>query len=641
MYDQLYFKKGWGCRLTIGFVKNNLKEKKKEQVKLKFEKASRFLQSDYDIALLQATKIVTDICYAVYQQNRNLVGKHAIPLDKLISIVIEEKIVPRIIAVHLQVFKTLVDEVDLEEEELQKLYVEQSFLSLAVIVDWFLEDLAETSLPLKEELAKMTLQVSASKNVFTVTHDENQKLASSSFAQLSDLEGAIGDDGFMIGKKLRLNKQKSFEHCVCVGPTGSGKTVSFFIPNLLSLPDASIVVTDPKGELFQKTAATNLAQGKRVLVFSPYHENSMQYNPLALCRNVSEIRELALTLLSNGNATVESITGVKSSGNNIEWITMSVPLLAAFFIFVKDLAPPKNTIEYALRLITENDIDTLKFLMVETDPEAEKQFNIFIQSAESEKTVASIRTVLASSMQLFTDDRIINVTSQNEVDPTMLREKPTVLYVIVPEHKSAYTAPLMATFYSQLMNHLLDTKMTDIPIYFMLDEFANIGIIPNIDAALATFRSRKIGIALGIQSLNQLKSKYEKSADTILDNLKTKFIFPGLSNDSSKYFSEMLGQTEITTTNASYGNELVINTSKQTRPLLTPDEIRTLADETLITIIDNKNPFQDEQLRYYKDDNLLKLSEDELDLNSYIIEQAEGQRGQVHCPSLIRPPLLL
>lgn len=447
---------------------------------------------------------------------------------------------------------------------------------------------------------------------------EKEKLGTSDFASYKDFDGFTGNDGLIIGKKFRLSAKKCFEHVVCVGPTGSGKSASFFIPNLLALPeDASVVVTDPKGELLEKTGQHALDRGKNILVFAPYRQNSMKYNPLALTRNDSEVRELAQILLVNGNAAVEQMTGTKAGG--AEWINMATPLLAAFLIYVKDLKPPKNTISYALNLIVENDMETLKILMMDAEPAAEKQFNIFMQSAESEKTASSIKTVLATNLQMFLDPMIEEITSENEIDPSVLRKHGTHLHIIVPEHKSAPMMPLMSCFFKQMMDHLVEDGKGN-NVFFLLDEFANIGVIPSIDVALATVRSRKMSIAIGIQSINQIKQRYgQEAAVSIMDNLKTKFFLPGLSYESAEYASKMVGFKEMSTTSTSFAKDNISHSvSQQKRELLTPDEIRRLPDETLLIVTDNRNPFRDEQYRYYKDPKMLRLTELELDLDAYI-----------------------
>jgi type IV secretion system protein VirD4 len=598
----------------------------KDKIKEMKKKAEKLAQTEPDIAFIQLEKIAELISKEIYKKAGYPYIK-GLRLDNMIPLIEQNSLVPKVIAIHFNTIRILSSETNEDSTELLNSYIKAALFSLNVIIDWFLHEESVEKLPLFKENLPINKHGSKVQN-------NNHKLGTSEFIGLEGLNGITGDEGLIISETLRLSREKSMEHCLCVGPTGSGKTASFFIPNLLSLPDASIVVTDPKGELFQKTAATNLAQGKRVLVFNPFLENTLRYNPLSLCRNVSEVRELAQILLANGNAAVEAMTGTKSGGS--EWLNMSTPLLAAALLYIKNLSPPKNTISYALELIIDNDIDTLKFLMMDINEDniwelsAKNQLNIFMQSAESEKTAASIRTVLASSLQLFIDPLIKNATSANEINPKMLREKPTVLYVMIPEYKSATMAPLMAPFFSQLMAHLVDSN-SSLPVYFLLDEFANIGLIPNIDTALATFRGRDISISLGIQSLNQLKQKYGKeTATSILDNLKTKFILPGLAYDSAEYFTKLLGYKEVITMSNNYdskeGDFKNISTTPQRRELLSPDEIRRLEDETLIAVVDNRNPFKDRQLRFFSNQDLFKLASNELEINEFMASIRKNNR---------------
>lgn len=448
---------------------------------------------------------------------------------------------------------------------------------------------------------------------------KKDNLGSASFAGKKDFDGVTGNDGLIIGKSFRLSEKKSFEHFAIFGPTGSGKTVSNFFPNILQFPaHASAVISDPKGELFEKTARHALSQGKNVMIFSPFHSKTMRYNPLALTRNTTEIRELAQILLANGNAAIEELTGSKSSGGS-EWTNMATPLLVAFLIFVRDLEEPNNTVDKALELIIENDLETLKILIEDSNPDAQTQMNIFLQSAESEKTASSIKTVLATGLQMFTDPMVKRVTAVNEIHPKALREHPTYLYVMVPEHKSAFMSPLMAPFYTQLFQYLLENGK-GAPVHMLLDEFANIGIIPGIGKTLATIRSRRVSITLGIQSVNQLKQRYNEEANSILDNLKTKAFLPGLSYDSAEYASKMVGFKEVESLSTSYSKKQdnSYSVSKQKRELLSPDEVRRLADETILIITDNRNPFIDKQYRYYNDKKMVQATADEMTVEEFL-----------------------
>jgi type IV secretion system protein VirD4 len=430
--------------------------------------------------------------------------------------------------------------------------------------------------------------------------EEDQFYTPPGFANVAELEKYAGKDGLVISKQLRLKEPKSFEHCLVLGPTGSGKTTSFFIPNLLELPNATIIVTDPKGELFEKTAYENRRQGKKIMHFNPFDERTKRYNPLHYCKSTTDVWQLAQTILING-ANAVGAQQSNSSRSNDEWINMSVPLFASMLLYAKSR---NETIELAIDRILEFSLDELEILVNGArGPEKDEIrgfFNVFMTVVGSEKTMASIKITLASNVQVFMDNRVRHATSGNDINFDLLRKEPTVVYVTVPFHQSSLASPIISVFYSQLFNFMQEST-TDIPVYFLLDEFANIGKIPDVDKALATFRSKRVSISLGIQSIVQLENQYNKpTANVILDNLKTKVILPGLSFESAHYVRNMLGNRDVVVPQK-HADQLTnireIITTTQSKPLLNEEGVRQLGDGEMVVLIDNLKPFRDEQRR--------------------------------------------
>ena len=197
----------------------------------------------------------------------------------------------------------------------------------------------------------------------------------------------------------------------------------------------------------------------------------------------------------------------------------------------------------------------------------------------------------------------------------MLREKPTALFVCVPEIKSDYMAPLMAVFYSQLLTSNMsyfDDKKYKCPVLYLLDEFANIGVIPTIPTIAATARSRKLGLSIGIQGIDQLKRNYgEENAQNLLNNLKSKVIYSGLTGTNAEYVSDLCGVTTIEVESSSIskggGQDFMSNMfgtpqttkNKQQRTLYTKDEIRRLDEDKVLIIAHNRNVVEDYKNTYY------------------------------------------
>ena len=443
---------------------------------------------------------------------------------------------------------------------------------------------------------------------------------------IGELKGLTGTDGFVISKNVRLSAEKSYEHVMVLGPTGAGKSSSFFIPNLLDLDGKhSVVVTDPKGELHAKTSPYLESLGYNIVKLEPLRpeRNEFFYNPLAIVEDATEIRNIAQLILTNGNKAVELSTGSSSSG--AEWINMSIPLLAAAFMYVKEYGKTQSIPE-AIDIILNGNLKSMD-AMFKKSPDAYKLFLIFKSAGESEKTISSIKSVLTTNVQLFTDPKVAKFVTpplvynedgekvpDNEriFDPAILRKKPTILYVCVPESKSTMMMPLMSVFFTQLLDITMEISSGQ-PILYMLDEFANIGIIPSIATVTATARSRRIGISVGLQGVEQLKRNYgEENANDIMNNLKTKMIYSGLTGSSAQYVSDLAGVTTIETksysTQPQTGQDIAtslfagqsVQKSGTRRELITPDEVRRMDEDKVLIIAHNRNPVYDTKNSYYK-----------------------------------------
>lgn len=432
------------------------------------------------------------------------------------------------------------------------------------------------------------------------------------------LRPVMGKGGFILGKNVRMSKKLSYEHLALIGPTGSGKSSTFFIPNLLELDEeVSAVVTDPKGELYWKTGPELRRRGFDTIRLSPFENHFPGYNPLSVAKDYAEIKEIAQLILMNGGLAFE-IQG--KSGGDSTWLNMSLPLLVAAFLYVKYRNPECPRIGDAMDIILFMDMEEMEALFNDYKL-ARREYALFKQAAGSDKILASIKVTIATNMQLFMDDRVVHFAQRNDIQPKHLRyglnndnKKPVVLFVSVPETKSLYAAPLMAVLYQQLLQRLQD--ITDgFPVLFFLDEFANLGIIPIIDTVAATARSRRMGLALGIQGIEQLSQKYgEDKAANLLNNLKTKIFLSGLSQVSCEYASWFCGTSTIKIETISTAFLAMIPDKKTItsaeRDAVTSDEVRRLDPRKALVISDYLNAATVDKIFYYEEDKYTKRVRD-------------------------------
>lgn len=413
-----------------------------------------------------------------------------------------------------------------------------------------------------------------------------------------DLQKLLGKDGVVVGyhhrRPVRLSLRTSCEHVAVIGPTGCGKTSAFFVPNLLDLPvdlpvNTSAIVTDPKGEIAQLTAPYLRQMGWETYRFNPLDpDGSVSYNPLALASSDTEVSELAEITIKNGYSA-------HGQAGDTQWISFAQPLWEAVLLAEKQRNPGHPTIQEAYEIVTSMTNEKQASLFKAIGGAALDRYLAYLQSAQAPETTASIKTVLVSSVKVFVRPDVATVTSGRDIfRPSLLRERPCVLYVQIPERKAHLMKPLSATMYWQIVEHIIDRN--GLPIVFFLDEFPNIGQIPAFAQLAATLRSRRISLCLGLQGVEQLSREYSKEEQVdILNNIKTKVYYPGSTGDSGAYVSGLSGRSTIGWRDAEQG-----------RDLIAPDELRRIPDGRVLVLAHNLNPVMLKSLPYYKNPALLR-----------------------------------
>src|SRR5699024_8559753 len=184
------------------------------------------------------------------------------------------------------------------------------------------------------------------------------------------------------------------------------------------------------------------------------------------------------------------------------------------------------------------------------------------------------------------------------------RKRKTALFVIIPDTDPTFNF-IVSMMYTQLFD-LLVTRADEkykgsLPhhVRFLLDEFANIGLIPNFEKLIATIRSRNISATVILQTLSQLKSLYKDNTETIVGNCDTSIFLGGSEKSTIKSLSEELGKETIDDYNESrtrsnsdsYGQ----NYSKLGRDLMTTGEIKRMSRNKCIVQIVGKKPFKDKK----------------------------------------------
>lgn len=434
-------------------------------------------------------------------------------------------------------------------------------------------------------------------------YDENDQYNNIIFSQNTKLRLDDKDAPF----KVRRNKNVKV-----VGGSGSGKTRFVIEPNMLQM-NASYVCTDPKGTIVNKIGMALKNVGKyKIKIFNTINfEKSMRYNPLHYVYNEQDILKLVNTIMANTEGE-----GAKK-GEDF-WVKAERLLYQAYLSLIVSKFPKEeqhlgtliDLISYST--VKEDDEDyknPLDYLFEELEKEdsthfAVKQYKLYKNAAG--KTAKSILISCGARLAPLNIPTLRDLISKDELSLDTLGDKgrKTALFIIVPDTDDTFNF-IVAIMYSQLFNMLCtiaDNKYKgELPTHvrFLLDEFANIGLIPNFEKLIATIRSRNISSTIILQADAQLKKIYKEGADIISGNCDTSIFLGGKEKSTIKALSEELGKETINdynesktrSNNDSFGQ----NYSKLGRELMTQDELLTMERDTCIVQIIGKRPFKDKK----------------------------------------------
>lgn len=437
-------------------------------------------------------------------------------------------------------------------------------------------------------------------------------------ATLEELECLLKSDGIQLSKNIFLSEQNLYEHLIVLGPTGSGKSSAIFIPNMLQKEsfcnsESSVILTDPKGEIYDITSDYQKKIGRKVKVFSPYREvGSIHYNPIDFCENKSDVIALARDILVTGAKSIEIRNGGSNSKDTV-WINMATPLFAAILLYVYKLEKPYNTISNALKIIIKKDeLEIRDLLLSQNDEDIELQYKMYEKCLASPATAGSILITLAANVQSFLTPAIERITAYTDFDFKELRESKVALYLIYPVEKTSDLAPLTSIFFNQLFNVCKKyNKKNHYPVFCLFDEFSNIGSIPYFNTHASTLRSYRIGLICCLQDKNQLKTLYGNHSETIFNNLKNVALFGGEKDyETLRAITALCGRNEILniSTTSNYKGDGSTTKSYKTKEVFPIDELKNISENEIFIMLKNQKPILDSTNPYYKDFKYLNNS---------------------------------
>ena len=473
-------------------------------------------------------------------------------------------------------------------------------------------------------------------------------------------------EGLTMTSRPKQPKYARNKNILVIGGSGSGKTRFFVKPSIMQM-HSSYVITDPKGQLLKETGKMLLhgapkldengkpvRDGRGKVIYEPYRikvlntinfSKSMKYNPLAYVRSEKDILKLVNVIIANTKGD-----GEKSSEDF--WVKAERLLYCALIGYIwYEAEPEERNFITLLDLLNacearEDDetykspVDILFDDLAKKQPEhfAVKQYVKFKMAAG--KTLKSILVSCGARLAPFDIKELRDIMTEDELELDTMGDRKTALFLIMSDTDTTFNF-VIAMLQSQLFNLLCD-KADDfyngrLPVHVrcLLDEFANIGQIPNFDKLIATIRSREISASIILQSQSQLKTIYKDAADTIVGNCDSTLFLGGKEKGTLKEISELLGKETIDSLSQSENRGAQtshgLSYQKLGKELMTQDEIAVMDGGKCILQLRGVRPFFSDKFDITKHPRYQYLSDADK-RNVFDVERYMKRR-----PAIVKP----
>ncbi len=429
-------------------------------------------------------------------------------------------------------------------------------------------------------------------------------------------------------------------HTLVIGTTGSGKTTTFVSPTIEILSRTktkpSLVITDPKGELYTLHADTLKKQGYNVQVLNLSEVyNSARWNPFSgiLAKQAKidaasydeivkelnkyhvlgkvfdtreaakhEVRKVRQTLIDEIYADMADIIYTMCPVENQHDSTwqkgardLVFAVALALWEDVRDhkIKPEQLSLFNIYKILTEhandNPTDLIEYL--ENRDKFSKVWGLAkTVLVTTDKTLTSYLGDVSQYISFLNDRGIQSLTAGNDIDFTHFDEEPNVLFIKIPDSKDnrhKLVSLLLVQMYKGLVDKAGDnqrsgrTKTEELlrTTYFILDEFGNLPKLNKIDSIITVGRSRKIFMIPIIQNFKQLDNKYGKdTAEIVKSNCNIKIFIQAGDAATTEEFSKLCGKHKIVKKSFSENKDTSVSASVEERPLITPHELQNLND---------------------------------------------------------------
>jgi len=399
--------------------------------------------------------------------------------------------------------------------------------------------------------------------------------------------GYFNKGGIVIGEawgsKLYVG---GFEHVLGFAPTGSGKTTSIAIPNLLSW-QGSCIANDVKKTLWDKTKQFRQETlGQQCYLWAPTDDETHCYNPLDL------ISHDTANIVADCQRLSHILAPVDAKGE-ILWGQQARQLLVALLLYVLQASNETKTLGRINALLKQNDFDE----WLATQAEVTGLHEVFYQNAyaylnQPDKTRGSTLTTLTGHFEIFGDPKVNHATSKTDFNIKVLRTTPMTIYIGIPPSDLARLSPLITLFWEQVIHTMLSRlpdKNEQVPVLCLLDEFGALKRMDILRQGLKLLREYRVRCVLLVQQLSQLREHYTRDEAESFLSIKTKIAFTPDSLEDAEYISKLLGNKTVrikagSTSTHEKGGSTTKSYNYQSVPLMPAQKVMRMNGEEMLII---------------------------------------------------------
>ncbi len=411
------------------------------------------------------------------------------------------------------------------------------------------------------------------------------------------------------GQEGRLSERESFQNVAVVARVGAGKTSRYIIPAVLDRAkrNCSIVVNDPKGEVFAETSGYLQSRGFKVIAINPEDlGGSSRFNPLLEAKTDIEIEQVAEILIKAG------------AGNSKDefWNHGATRMVSVLLKLLQRAGyddPSYYTLGNLYHLLQNFGQDgsplddfVIKWAYDPTSPDDASLWEEWKGAVTGNpNAVQSFALTALTALKAFTNKNLIELTASSSFSLEAIRHEKTAIFFITPPHLAEYYGFWTSVFFRSVFNAAM-RKMPDrstLPLYILYDEFGH-STIPSFVSVANTIRGYKVSLSIVLQSLSQLSARYGRDyAQSIQGGFTTYLCYSGSDQETARFFEAIAGKV------IEVRRDKIEDVTQQRHEynLLPADAVRRLGDQQALLVSANKNPAIIETKGYFQSRKLARI----------------------------------